>query len=295
MPLSIQIQTNSACNGNCVFCPYPEISRTLEQGVMDEHLYNKIVEEISCSRYPENLIFELHNEPLIDPRTIRMIKDFKTANPNKKCIMATNGLLIDRYSAEEFVNSGIDQIIVSLNAYTNEGYAKVCGLDYSRVCKNIETISAIPELKRKLWLSFVLNQLTAHEITQALSYWKKRDIQTRPLSLFNRAGTLQNYETLNLSKPIVKDFFAVGLAKKIADRVLTLTGCIEPFYHMNILFNGDVILCCHDWNRTTILGNAQQSTLKDIWNSRRAHDVRKLILKKQYSKIPACAKCSVAS
>ena len=109
MPLYIQVQTNSACNGNCVFCPYPEVSRSLPQGSMDNRLYARIVNEISRSRIPTRLIFDLHNEPLIDSRALRMIKDFKNSNPDKKCRMVTNGLLIDRYLEEDFVNSGVDQ------------------------------------------------------------------------------------------------------------------------------------------------------------------------------------------
>ena len=64
-PASIQIETTSCCNANCDFCPYPETSKTEPQGVMDEELFEEIVDQVS--HYPVQMIQPfLNNDPLMD-------------------------------------------------------------------------------------------------------------------------------------------------------------------------------------------------------------------------------------
>jgi radical SAM protein with 4Fe4S-binding SPASM domain len=71
-----------------------------------------------------------------------------------------------------------------------------------------------------------------------------------------------------------------------------ILGCELPFRQMCILFNGDVIVCCHDWNRATIVGNVRTSSLKEIWNSEKMNEIRRLIVKKRYEQINSCKECS---
>ena len=73
-----------------------------------------------------------------------------------------------------------------------------------------------------------------------------------------------------------------------------MTGCINPFRQLNVLFNGECIICCHDWNRATVVGNARTQSLKEIWNSQRINEVRRLVIGKKYDQIAACRDCSLA-
>ena len=46
-PNNVQIQTTAFCNASCGFCPYPETSRTLPMGTMDDDLFRAIVDQAS--------------------------------------------------------------------------------------------------------------------------------------------------------------------------------------------------------------------------------------------------------
>ncbi len=70
-------------------------------------------------------------------------------------------------------------------------------------------------------------------------------------------------------------------------------GCELPFYQMNVLFNGDAIVCCHDWKRATVVGNVKTSSLKSIWNSERMNGIRRLIIRKKYKQISSCREFSL--
>jgi radical SAM protein with 4Fe4S-binding SPASM domain len=294
-PLLIQIQTRSLCNAHCQFCPYPVVSKRLEQGTMTRELFTKIIDEVNLIKHSCTIVFELHNEPLLDERIFEFIKYVKSRNRKTKICLVTNGQLIDKFTLEEIREAEIDQLIISLNAHTPEMYQKLnCGLDYDRIINNIHSLISEERLKRVLTISFVLNREAAKEIPLASDYWKKTGVKTRIIKLENRAGALTNYELLMLKSNYARFSVADRIGKYLIARTLDITGCYDPFFHMNIMFNGDVILCCDDWNRSTIVGNIRDKTIRQVWNSPPMNEARRLILKKNYDQISSCKKCSKA-
>lgn len=294
-PLNLQIQTQSFCNGRCLMCPYPTTSQKLEQGKMEWELFKKIADEAAAEPLLFTALFELHNEPLLDKRTFDCIKYIKSINPNKRCALVTNGELLDKFSPEDIVQSNIDQISVSLNAYSKEVYERInIGLDYDRVMKNINRLLSNETIRRKLAISFVVTEENAHEVPQATMYWQKQGIGTRVISeIANRGGALDRYEKLRLKTgyrgtPPLSRFW-----RRLMTAAGKVTGCHLPFYQMNVLFNGDVIICCHDWNRATVVGNAKTSSLREIWNSDKMNKIRRLMLAKRYEQLDSCRDCSI--
>ena len=291
-PLTVQIQTQSRCNGNCVFCPYPDVHQQFVQGTMDTELFEKIVEELASSRYRPGLLFELHNEPLLDGRIFNLIKYAKSRIPGITCATVTNGQLLDKFTLQEIKESGIDIINVSVNAYSPELYRKISGgLDYDRIINNITNLISDESLKRKTTVSFVLTRENIKEVSQALQHWRSMGVKTRTIDLLNRAGSVSKYSSLQLKNKHSIFSLPVKLGKYLIARTIDFTGCYDPLYHITILFNGDVILCCDDWNRANIVGNVKDSSIKKIWNSPALNKIRKQISKKQYNQIAACKNC----
>jgi radical SAM protein with 4Fe4S-binding SPASM domain len=292
-PRQIQIQTISSCNGHCSFCPYPVMSKKLTQGVMPEDLFYKIINELLKVPLTTNFTFELHNEPLLDNRVFEYIKYIKL-NGHKQCSIVTNGQLLNKFKIEDIVASKLNNLTISLNAYTSETYRSICGLDFDRIMDNISLMLSNSYLRKRLGLSFVITEQTVDEISQAINYWHQRGVRTRTLELLNRAGTLPNYESMKLRKKAPSPSFSKKFGRKVVNTIISLTGCYEAFHKIVILFNGDVILCCHDWNRTTVLGNVKESSINEIWNSPKMNETRRLILKKKYSQIECCKNCTLA-
>jgi radical SAM protein with 4Fe4S-binding SPASM domain len=292
-PRKIQIQTISSCNGRCIFCPYDKVNKNLSQGIMEETLFRKIIDEATASPYLAEVLLELHNEPLSDNRIFQLIKYIKTKDKTKACTLVTNGELIEKYKVSEILASEVDRLVISLNAYSAETYERICpGLDFERVKRNIIKLLTEIELKNKLELNFVVMEQNRQEIHQALAYWKREGARTRTLTLSNRAGALKNFTQMKPRTSKAAAERSDTAWKYLVNKMRQITGCYSPFLEMSILFNGDVILCCQDWNRTTILGNLYRASIKEIWNSDELNKIRRLIMKKQYSQIAACKHCS---
>jgi radical SAM protein with 4Fe4S-binding SPASM domain len=293
-PLMLQVQTQSFCNGQCSVCPYTVVSKKLPQGRMEWDLFSKIADE--CASEPMLALFAcmLQNEPLLDSRVFDCVKHFKSISKGKKTWIVTNGELIDRYSIEEMVQSNLDSLVISLNTNSKDIYMSMNnGLDYDRVMKNISTVLSNETIRRKVMLSFLVTERNFQDVPQSLHYWHKKGVGTRVIGLSNRAGSLNEYEKLRLKTGYYGSNFPSKLKGRLMTRVMRVMGCHLPFYQMTVLFNGDVIICCHDWNRAIVVGNVKDSSLKEIWNSERMNDIRRAMLGKKYREIDSCKDCSI--
>jgi radical SAM protein with 4Fe4S-binding SPASM domain len=54
--------------------------------------------------------------------------------------------------------------------------------------------------------------------------------------------------------------------------------CPFPFYSCVINCDGTVTACCVDWNKNTIIGDLRTESFEDIWNGKKAYDLRLRLL-----------------
>ncbi len=80
------------------------------------------------------------------------------------------------------------------------------------------------------------------------------------ITLSNRAGMLENAEHKVLP-----------LKNKLENK------CFYPSYTFFMDYNGDVLMCAHDWGKKNILGNLNNETFLEIWLSKKAEKSRKML------------------
>lgn len=80
------------------------------------------------------------------------------------------------------------------------------------------------------------------------------------ITLSNRAGEMQNAEYII---PTLKE----SLKKP----------CYIPSYTFFLDYQGDVLMCPHDWGKKIILGNLVKENFLDIWFSKKSLKIRKLL------------------
>jgi radical SAM protein with 4Fe4S-binding SPASM domain len=95
------------------------------------------------------------------------------------------------------------------------------------------------------------------------------------ITLSNRAGEMQNAE---FSIPVLKE----PLNKP----------CYIPSYTFFLDYQGDVLICPHDWGKKIILGDLNKEEFLDIWFSVRSIKIRKL-LNNSNRKFSPCNVCDV--
>ena len=68
--------------------------------------------------------------------------------------------------------------------------------------------------------------------------------------------------------------------------------CYYPSYSLFIDYNGDVLMCSHDWGKKNILGNLNKDTIYDVWMSENAKNSRSNLAKSDRGFSP-CDVCDV--
>lgn len=65
--------------------------------------------------------------------------------------------------------------------------------------------------------------------------------------------------------------------------------CLHPFYFMEFTTKGDAYTCCPSWGKSSI-GNFKESTISEIWNSKRAVSIREKMYEGKWQGIckPTC-------
>lgn len=294
-PIILLVQTQSLCNGRCSICPYPTISKQLPQGKMEWDLFQKVIDEAAAEPLLASIVFELHNEPLIDERIFDCVGYIKSKAPDKRVAVVTNGELLDRFSTEDIVKSKLDVLRISLNAHSKETYQRInTGLDYDRVMSNISRMMSNPATKQKVRLNFVATKQNEQEVYEAARYWQKQGVVTNVSGVTNRAGTLPDYDNFRLTDGHQNGSGLAELWKRLMDSIRHSLGCHVPFYEMNVLFNGDTLICSEDWHRTTVTGNVKTQSLREIWNSKKANENRRLLLKKRFEELAPCKDCCMS-
>jgi radical SAM protein with 4Fe4S-binding SPASM domain len=253
---TVGIETNNTCNLECICCPVPKEMKR-EKGYMEFETFKKIID-----LNPEIQRVYLTNwgEPLIHPDIIEMIH--YAHSRGKQTALTTNGTLLDKSLTRELLESGLDIIKFSVDG-GKETYQRVRGFPYEKIESYIlHFIQMRNDLKKKTWVEvsmLIFNETTA-EIDSFFIRWK------------NKADFVN----------IQPKFFTI--TKK------NYTPCRELWRIMVVLWNGDVVPCCVDFDGTIVIGNAKRENLQSLFKNKIMREIRKKHLLKKPPSL--CEKCS---
>ncbi len=264
-PQTVQIQTISGCNARCQFCPNGHTVNRLSMGTMSEDLFRKIVEEVV--QYPVKRISPyLMNEPLADPRLpdfIRYITDRKRKDTTTS--ISTNATYLTDEVGERLIESGLDSLNISFHGIYKDTYEQSMGnLDWET---HLHNVNRFIELKRrrkanklKMAVTMVHTATIDQELAEIRDYWNSRGVVVRIHTLENRSHEWVEGKEINV-KPMK-----------------AYTNCDRLMGQAYLLWNGDAVLCCVDWERTTILGNIENESLQNVWQGKAYTEYRRKYL-----------------
>ncbi len=95
------------------------------------------------------------------------------------------------------------------------------------------------------------------------------------ITMSNRGGMLENAE------------YKIAPMKEMLKKK-----CFYPSYKFFLDYNGDVLMCSHDWGKKNILGNLNKNSFKEIWLSKKTELSRKKLNNGNRSLSP-CDVCDV--
>jgi len=84
----------------------------------------------------------------------------------------------------------------------------------------------------------------------------------------------------------------VGMMK-LNRRDIPARACFMPFNSSFIDWNGDVLLCTHNWSKSVKHGNINETSLKDVWLGESVTKIRKHHIKNGRCGVKPCEGCEV--
>lgn len=306
-PVCLYLEVTNRCNLLCETCP-----RTFEEleppADMSWELFTKIVDQV-----PNVARVVLHGvgEPMLVetlPRMIRYLKDRGTY-----VLFNTNGTLMQPKRFQELIDTGLDELRVSLDAADRASYARVRGKDFfDRIVRDVgkfiafkkQVGSATPAVS--LWLTGMketVEQLPA--FVHLAASMGVTDVHLQRL-VFDEGGYGMARADLSLFESTqAEELSAIEAAQALGrDLGVTLDAsgatepgmslkrqsedqpwatCRRPWSLMYFTAHGRALPCCiapfsvRGYSNYT-LGDATQQSLREIWNSPAYRDFRTSLL-----------------
>ena len=265
-PPVVRIETTNACNARCIICPHRELRRPIVR--MEEGLYRRLIDE--CSRAGCREV-HLHNfgEPLLDKELEDRVSYAKEQGIRKVKIFS-NGSLLTPERAEKLIRAGLDEVKISFDGATQEEFEHIRPpLKFATVVENIRQLVKLRN--------------DAHSTMK---------IHVACCSTTDKQGTMQMLER-------IVDGFAFGKihnwssGEHAGGRGRLRKPCSRLWRTMTILANGDVALCCLDYDGRHLLGRIdEKTTIAEIWTNSEYRRVRKRHQNARQDEIALCKDCS---
>lgn len=244
-PERVTIETTSICNLDCRMC----YTKTCPKGTMTDDLFTKVVNECAVNNVKQIVPF-FRGEPFCDPKFTKRLQYIRARLPEARLEIATNGSMFGRCDIEQICTLEVDFVSISIDT----GDRNLTNEQKERVDKAVEILSQRRTNKMFLQVSTVYVGQGAETLDKFYHKWKGKVDRVRVFEQHTIAG---EYGKTKWSKE------GRTYCKKLDTDVV-------------IYFDGTVGLCCYDWDRKLgEIGNANENTLKDIWNNMKYNSIRR--------------------
>lgn len=269
-PKSILIETYSLCQGECKFCPYKELRSSSEQTMLTTEKYLELLYEISQHKISRLTLFN-NNEPLLDKRIYEFVKVSHEMMPNVEIGLSSNGRAITKDVLDKLKGSNLSILYISIPCVDREDYKNVMGVYPDCL---FELLDSIEDEK--------LHKMV--RIAVPITKYLNEDALMQKFKQFKVCIWNLEYKA---TWGIAKKFNEVAKGDSIAGL------CDRPMDQAVISSNGDVLICCRDWQSQNVVGNVYNSSLFDIWHSEPMQKIQYLISQGKYSEIECCKDCAM--
>jgi len=292
----VHIELTNVCDFNCIFCPKSEMKRPY--GYMDIALAKRLISEIGEKDIAEKVTFHVMGEPTLHPNFFEILDH--ALKVNVKVGLTTNGSRLGGDTGKRLLDFDLHQMDISLQTPDERSFKlrKAKGLSFDAYLEGIinffgeyharhkDTIfkfrflnTRFPKKSMEARMGPVRVMSSTKELRDTFGYWAGRLYDMLGFSGRERESALARIDKLvsykwNVVEIYPKVFFETyvladwGHAFDDSGVHDAWAGCCFGMQdHFAVLYNGDVILCCIDYDGNTKVGNISSSSIEEILSS----------------------------
>lgn len=292
----VHIELTNICDFNCVFCPKSVMKRPV--GYMDTELAKRIITEIGSNGVSEKITFHVMGEPTLHHDFFDIL-DY-VLKEGVKVGLTTNGRGLGGKTGRRLLEYDMYQMDISLQTPDEKSFAlrKAGSMTFEEYLRGIfdffsayhakhkDTIFKFRFMNTRFRKKGMENKIghvrvisSTEELRNIFKYWAGRIYDILAVEKNKRDAAMRRIENLvsykwNVVEVYPKVFFETyvlddwGHAFEDKDIHEAWAGyCFGMRDHFAILYNGDVVLCCMDFDGNTAIGNLHKSSLKEVLSS----------------------------
>ena len=290
MPLGVSIEPTNNCNLKCKECPTGMDTLTRAKGNIDEEISKKLIDELAPTL--TTVIFYFQGEPFINKRIDELIN--YASNAKVYSITSSNGHYFTPENVNKVIKSGLNKLIISIDGTTQEVYEKYrVGGSLKKVIDGVELLVSEKQKTKsklpKLVLQFLVTAENEHQINDA----KKLANDLRFDKISFKTAQIYDFENGN---PLIPENEKYSRYKKQGDGGYQIKSklknrCWRMWSQPVVTATGDVVPCCFDKDAKYKMGNLNNNSFKEIWQSENYQYFRKKVFKDRKS-IDICKNCT---
>lgn len=255
----------------CVMCPRTN-NMNRKQGLMQFELFSRLIDELVQTNkdYINLQPLWLHHfgESLTHPEFDRFIQ-YAVKKEVITCL-SVNPMMLTQAVSLALLQSKPHILYISLDGHDDASFQKIRGVK-NAYQKSLDNLHSFLKLKQdsgsdcRIVLSMIDFNLNRQSIEQTKTRWESvpgvDEFLMKSFSTWDGdAADINCLEGNNKKKSPIQ-------SGKIE--------CNFPWERMTVLWDGEVVPCCNDYNNKLSLGNFKNQTLSEIWNGPEMRRLRK--------------------
>lgn len=258
----VSLEAHTVCNQACYFCPVSVAPR--EPHFMPMEQYRDILDQLKAYRGTIEAVFMIsYNEPTLDSRFVDQVRAIKEAGLPPATLTNGSGLTPERVDALVELG-GLRFLSINLSTMDRRKYAEDRGKDQADlVMRNLDYAKDRPLAE---WMDIVVlgpgDDRHQQDFEEIRDHFDGSHFNVKHFVVNDRAGLLQ-----------------VGNKAKAPQR--PLRGCdlmgSRPIQHLHIDPYAKCILCCQDYHGSHVVGDLNESSVRDVLTGPELQRMRKMI------------------
>jgi len=267
-PSHIGIETTNNCNLDCIMCPRHDMTRPVQD--MDMKIFKKIIDDIK--EEVEMVWLQHYGEPFLDKKIFKKIEYAK--KNGLQTGISSNATALSSGVMENIFKSGHDYIIFAFDGASKETYEKIrLGASFEHVTSNIKNFLEM-KIKKKSKVFTVLQLIcmseTENEIQDFISQWDIDGVDGIRIRQVTHSGNHGKFNNQSKKQP-----------------------CYWLWSDPHIQTDGTVVPCCQDVNAVYPIGNINEQSLGEIWNSEKMIKLREKHINGNLEGLSLCQNCNM--
>jgi len=272
-PQSLFLECTNACSLKCSICPYMKMKR--KKGFISWETLRIVIEEsVGKSKV---CFFMGFGEPLMHPEIFDMLEYIRSSGLS--VYLSTNSVLLDDETIHKLFDAGLSRLYLPLSSMTKEIYEDIrVGADFGTVVDNIDKCIRIRRICKHAETKIIIISIAMKETINEFASIKRK---YEPMLKGIGGVELKGYCT-----------YGGAVENRAVPGFESPPGfCTMTNYVISIYWDGDISICCNDYDKFNLVWNVHDNSIEEIWNNSLYEEYRRSIREKDFLNNPFCGRC----